>query len=317
MNKLVDWLDKLRTDLDNNPNIRQIKLDLFNVNPDNARAAVEDAIKAVRGEVTAEDRDVLGQISSSQLIQLLIAGMGRQFFDIPPVFSRPALSPAARANIAERLAQARQKDEHARLLDSIGPTTPEAQRAETERLLDGVKPTDIYEAGLQAAAKQVQDGDRSAGRSSIRTATGEYKNNLEAEREARQFKRFKELFFAAAAKPVPLNTQIEITPSGIKFVVADVTGANIKKALDTGVHGLIGGKRLHEVIKEDEWASRFFLLRGDVDGKLVSGVQPEHPAGLLDYTSIFTLIDTPEGYGDKFLYVIASQGVHRTEKKES
>lgn len=179
-----------------------------------------------------------------------------------------------------------------------------------------IKPTELYAAGLKAMEEQVNVDGRKSRTSLIRTEQGEYKNNLEDEREVRLFNSFKDLFFTAAEKRVPLEVVVETAPTGIKFVVAEVTGANIKKALDTGVHGLVGGKRLQEVIKEDEWASRFFLLRSEADGKLISGVQPQQPAGLLDYTSIFTLIDTPEGYEDKFLYVIAKNPVYTSTKKE-
>lgn len=309
MNKLTEWLDTLRSDLSKLPNGHEVRLNLFRSHPNNARMAVEEAIKTIRGDLTAEDRDVLGQISSSQLIQLLVAGMGNQLFDIPTVLPLEAQS-LDDPNVQVLSRMPKLTPNETAVIKRVGLVR---ERVCGEPSLLGVKPTDIYAAGLQAAAEQVQDGDRSADKALIRnTHQDDFKRHQDAQREARLFKSFKDLFFAAAAKCVPFGIQVETAPSGIKFVVAEVTGENIKQALDTGIHGLIGGKRLQEVISENEWASRFFLLRGEVDGKLANGVQPEHPTGLLDYTATYTLIDTPEGYEDKFLYVIASQGVRRT-----
>ena len=180
----------------------------------------------------------------------------------------------------------------------------------------GVKPTDLYEAGLKGLVDELTPDNRSARPSLIRTEAGGYKNAMDAELEAIRFRSFKDLFFAAAKEQVPLGVRVETTPAGIKFIVTQVTGENVKKALDTGVHGLIGGKRLLEVVKNDEWASRFLLSRPEVLDQLSKGEQVQRPSCMLDYTSLYTLIDTPEGYEDKFLCVIAKNPVHTSTKKE-
>ncbi|MNM08978.1 hypothetical protein D3C81_190580 [compost metagenome] len=300
--------------------------------PTTAAKVLDDVLVDLAGqdnEILIQTRQFVTELNAWKLLQVMVPGIAG--FDIPSVLPLEAQNmDESNIQILSRMPKFTPNEEavakmKGMLREKTGVMTP--SRTLEDMLTapiagsyhpSAVNPTELYEAGLRAAAQQVQEGDRSATRSLIHnTHQNAYKEHQEAEREARLFKSFKDLFFAAAAKRVPLDIQVEATPLGVKFVVAEVTGANIKKALDTGVHGLIGGKRLQEVIKEDEWASRFFLLRSEVDGKLANGEQPQHPVGLLDYTAIFTLIDTPEGYEDKFLYVIASQGVHRTEKKES
>lgn len=75
--EISEYLAGLSTDLWKSPDAEKLVYGLTHVHPNSARAALEESIKELRGEVTDEDRRWLDTVNASQLIQVLtVRGTG-------------------------------------------------------------------------------------------------------------------------------------------------------------------------------------------------------------------------------------------------
>jgi hypothetical protein len=80
MKELSEYCADLSADLWKSPDAEKLVYGLTHVHPNSARAALEESIKELRGQVTDEDRRWLDTINASQLIQVLtVSGAGVRY----------------------------------------------------------------------------------------------------------------------------------------------------------------------------------------------------------------------------------------------